>query len=170
MMGYLHKALSVLQYLMRAKDHEIPIDALRERFSLKGGGLIRHGGKATVGHVAEGDYQRLGFNFNGRRYRLLGHRVVFALTHGRWPDSELDHRSRIKTHNDADNLHEVTHSQNSHNRPVQRNNKLGVKGVYIDKHTGLYRAEMKVGGARWKSPRFHTLEEAIAARLAHEEP
>jgi HNH endonuclease len=166
MMGYCLKVLRVLQHLMQARDHEIPIDALRKRFSLHDGILVRHGGKATIGHIAEGDYQRLGFNFNGRRYRLLGHRVVFALTHGRWPESELDHKNRVKIGNDADNLHEVT--QNSHNRPVQRNNKLGVKGVYIDKWTGLYRAEIKVGGKRWKSPRFATLEEAIAARRARE--
>jgi hypothetical protein len=27
-----------------------------------------------------------------RKLQLLAHRIVFALTHGRWPPAELDHK------------------------------------------------------------------------------
>jgi hypothetical protein len=48
------------------------------------------------------------------------------------------------------------------NRPMQKNNSLGVKGIV--KHGANYRFEIRANGRRIRKSGFHTIEEAHAAR------
>jgi len=57
------------------------------------------------------------------------HQVIWLLVYGVWPD-EIDHENRIRDDNRINNLRKCSRSQNNANRPAQRNNKLGVKGVF----------------------------------------
>ena len=68
----------------------------------------------------------------GRLFKrgLLGHRVVFALVHGHWPSTEIDHINGIRTDNRVSNLREVSSSENSRNCALRINNISGVLGVH----------------------------------------
>lgn len=59
------------------------------------------------------------------------HRLVYMLTYGRWPASELDHINCVKTDNRLDNLREATRSQNLFNQPARKGSRTKVRGVYV---------------------------------------
>ena len=67
-------------------------------------------------------------------YRL--HRIVYS-AHNPTEDISLfqiDHIDCDKTNNNIDNLRTATHSQNQHNIPTQKNNKLGYKNIRENKN------------------------------------
>ena len=64
------------------------------------------------------------------RVGYKAHRVIWLLMTGEWPSSFIDHEDTNKQNNKWSNLRLATKAQNSMNRPVQSNNKLGMKGVY----------------------------------------
>lgn len=103
---------------------------------------------------------------------LQGHRIAWALHYGSWPSGPIDHINRQPSDNRIANLRVVTPSQNSLNRGVQSNNRLGVKGVYADKKGG-YRAAITVNGKRHNLGRFDTIDQASSAYqsvIAAQEP
>lgn len=51
----------------------------------------------------------------------------------------------------------------------QSNNSSGIKGVWFDKSRGLWAAEIKIRGKRYRLGRFAKLEDAAAARKQAEE-
>lgn len=51
----------------------------------------------------------------------------------------------------------------------QSNNTSGIKGVWFDKSRGLWAAEIKIRGKRYRLGRFAKLEDAAAARKQAEE-
>jgi hypothetical protein len=116
--------------------------------------------------------EALGSVANSRGYRhgtLLGHkvtahRVAYALYTGEWPQGEVDHINGCKTDNSAENLREVTPSENCRNQRKPRNNTSGVIGVWFDKRRGRWRAEARHGGMNHKLGTFDTKEDAVAAR------
>jgi len=92
----------------------------------------------------------------------IASRLVYLHVTGEHPEAEVDHRSRGRADDRADNLRPATHGQNQMNRMVGRNNKLGIKGIYLDK--GKYRATIHDGGKTHHLGRFSKLADAIAAR------
>ncbi len=98
-------------------------------------------------------------NLNGKLYRA--HRLIFLIEHGYIPDC-IDHINGDKDDNRISNLREVTESQNMMNRPVQKNNKTGLKGVSL--HSGgLWRARIVVNRKEYSLGLFKTKELAHAA-------
>ena len=91
--------------------------------------------------------------FDGRRFKA--HRVVFYLTHGRWP-AMIDHIDGNPLNNAADNLREITNAENQHNQRC-------AKGYTFDR--GAYKVAIKVGGQDIYIGRFRTEAEARAAYL-----
>lgn len=125
------------------------------------------------GHTTPG--QQAGYvSGNGYRYvgidgkRLLEHRVVFAMTHGRVPSKHIDHINGNKTDNRPENLRECTHSENLQNVGMRSDNTTGVRGVSWDRRRKKYAAELILQGRKKYLGRFDTLAEAAAAREAAE--
>ena len=89
---------------------------------------------------------------NGYRYiQLFGrkyasHRLVWLMEHGKFPDMFIDHIDGNKLNNHISNLREVSNKQNTENRGVQKNNKLGRKGVSFNKKLKKYVAQIQHHG------------------------
>ena len=111
--------------------------------------FVREDGKLAwrvtrKGHVQKnrlaGGQNRLGYmcvRFCGKCY--LAHRVVWLLTHGEWPDGQIDHINQNKTDNRPANLRVVTSQVNNQNKMLSIvNSKTGLLGVA--EYKGKYRA------------------------------
>ena len=94
-------------------------------------------------------------------YRYRAHRLAFFYMRGYWP-REIDHKNGDSLDNHWSNLRKCTSSQNSANRGPQKNNKLGVKGVYRTKN-GKFRVQVSKDGKNIYRGRFDTLAIAICA-------
>jgi hypothetical protein len=83
---------------------------------------------------------------------------------------DCDHIDHNTLNHQKHNLRNVTHSHNSMNRRgAMKNNRLGVLGVYFDKHSNRFRSTICKDGKQIFLPSRHTIEEAIADRKAAEE-
>lgn len=112
----------------------------------------------------------------GRRHIAIdrtvfaAHRLAWLYVYGAWPSGQLDHRNLNKLDDRIENLRPATRQQNSANRPVLRNNRLGVKGVSITprvRRPQRYRARIRVDNRLIHLGYFSTPEQASEAyRLA----
>lgn len=66
----------------------------------------------------------------GRQFKLLQHRVVWALNYGEWPAGDIDHINGDKLDNRLENLRVVSPGENSRNKALHRKNRSGVPGVW----------------------------------------
>lgn len=123
--------------------------------------LITKGRRAKAGNVAgyrdAKGYMRV--EIDDRSYKL--HRLAFLYMTGSWPPDQVDHRDNDKANNAWENLRAANNVGNNANIPVQKNNKLGVKGVH--RAGGKYRACIRVGGKLVHLGYFETPEQAGAA-------
>ena len=125
-----------------------PISRLHELFEVRGGGLYRRvrQGKAAAGARAGGPH-----NAGYERVRVDGeyflvHRVVFALVHGRWPESDVDHRNGSGVDNAPSNIREASHAQNMRNGKGRKNNTSGAPGVSWDTSRGKWAVTISHNG------------------------
>lgn len=95
------------------------------------------------------------------------HRVIWAIVHGTWPISEIDHINGIRTDNRLANLRLVTSSENSRNCRRYSNNTSGHTGIYwyARRRNWIVKVAVEVGKHR-EIGKFRTLKEALAARDA----
>ena len=77
-----------------------------------------------------------------------------------------DHIDRNTFNNRRYNLRPATHSENSTNCSLQKNNTSGVKGVFWHKRMQKWQVQINVKGKRIHIGSFDTIEEATRARLA----
>ena len=98
------------------------------------------------------EYVRVGKN------KLL-HRIIMNAPAG----MEVDHRNNNKLDNRRSNLRICTAAQNKKNRPKQKNNSSGYKGVDYKKNCKSYRARISADNQRFYLGDFKTAEEAGAA-------
>lgn len=97
------------------------------------------------------------------RQRVVVHRVVFAIFHGRWPDGDVDHINGIRSDNRPCNLREATRSQNLCNRP-SAGGTSEFKGVSWSTKSRKWRAQCYTATGRNKHlGHFDTEEEAARA-------
>lgn len=87
-------------------------------------------------------------------------------------DKEVDHINGVKADNRRENLRLCTPSENKSNRGLQKNNKLGVKGIHFG--YGKFQANIKKDGKRHYLGAYKTIQEAVdaynkAARELHGE-
>ena len=94
---------------------------------------------------------------------VLAHRVIWAMTHGRWPVG-VDHINGDRRDNRIANLREADQAENVKNLRIRSDNKTGVAGV--TKLRNGWSARIKSGNVQTYLGRFATLEDAIAAREA----
>ena len=105
----------------------------------------------------------------GRKVRnIMAHRVIFALTYGRWPADEIDHKNRNKAQVQIANLRETTRSQNMQNTGLCRTNTSGAKGVSWYASKNKWQAYLDVNGRRVFHQYFDKFDDAVAARRAAE--
>jgi hypothetical protein len=91
-------------------------------------------------------------------------RLAWLYVHGKWPKGVVDHINRVRNDNRICNLRDVNRSRNSLNTEYTTS-KAKVRGVT---YAPPWRAFIQVDGKRKDLGRFHTLEEAVAARKAAE--
>jgi hypothetical protein len=113
-------------------------------------------------------YSRVSIKIGDRRYRFYTHRIVFAITYGRWPDARIDHENRDKSANGIENLREATSGQNKQNTGLRSDNTSGFKGVMWVKGKRKWRAEIGVSGRKIHLGYFTDVLDAVMARLKAE--
>lgn len=99
--------------------------------------------------------------FHGKH--CLAHRIVFALTAGKWPENEIDHINGAPTDNRPENLREATRCKNGQNRKVSRNNTSGHKGVSWNSQAGKWEARIRAGNHIHRLGYFADIEAAASA-------
>ena len=122
-------------------------------------------GRRPVGRVL-GSKTRHGYvqvSVGSRSY--TAQRLAWLYTHGKWPDGVVDHINRARDDNRICNLRCVNYSQNALNTEYTTS-KAKTRGVT---YAPPWKATIQVNGKRKDLGRFHTLEEAVAARKAAEE-
>lgn len=95
--------------------------------------------------------------------RFLVHQVIFAMTHGRWAQGDIDHIDGNPSNNRSSNLREVSRSVNMRNARRRSNNSSGLGGVYRDRR-GLWCANIWVGGKCIYLGSSESFEEACRLR------
>lgn len=91
------------------------------------------------------------------------HRLAWFLTHGQWPDGEVDHINGDKVDNRLDNLRVVDRAGNSQNqRAAHRDNSSGFLGVTWNKQHCRWQAKLQV------NKKMHHVGYFDAPEVAHE--
>lgn len=105
--------------------------------------------------------------FAGRTYKRS--RVVFYITHGRWPAPCVDHIDGNSLNDCPSNLREASYTQNAQNQAPRRNKASGLpQGV--SPYQGKYRAQIMVNGKRKVLGQFNDPQEAaLAYQIARRE-
>lgn len=153
----------------------VPVEELHRRFSYdpETGSLTwisRPSKRVRVGSDA-------GFIDPVTKYRRVGlagrcvgvHRVIWAMQTGAWPQDQIDHINGVTHDNRWVNLREATNAENNCNRPRQKNNKSGFKGVRYDPKGPVlkpWRAAIERDGQQQNLGFFAVPEEAHAAYCA----
>ena len=107
---------------------------------------------------------------DGRGYLVTGldnslwsnHRIVFAMTHGWWPD-EVDHFDQNKMNNAPSNLRAANRPLNARNNSLRSDSSTGVTGVDL-LGNGSFRARITYDKHTVTLGCFSTLEQATLAR------
>lgn len=119
------------------------------------------GGKRKAGAIA-GRITRRGYRVIGIfRMQLAAHRLAWAFVHGSFPTGMLDHINCDRSDNRISNLREATASTNTANSRLRANNACGFKGVYWNKSSRSWCANIRVNG------KLHWLGTHATPELAH---
>jgi len=109
-------------------------------------------------------------NGKGYRYgvvsyqRVYAHRVVWLLTHGEWPQGEIDHIDRNRSNNRPHNLRVVSHVENCANRGLSAANTSGHANISLSSDRQKWCVNKRLAGRKIAIGRYDTLDQAIAAR------
>lgn len=124
---------------------------------------IKTNPRAPAGQVAGGLDQK-GYahvSILGKQYRA--HRVAWMLHYGSWPNGQIDHIDGVKNNNRIENLREATAAENQRNKPKNKNNTSGFKGVSRHKQTGKWAAVICLNGKQQHLGVYATPEAAHEA-------
>lgn len=118
----------------------------------------RHAGRCTGTPDPDG-YLRI--NIQGIPHLL--HQLAWAIYYGEFIPL-IDHKNLVHGDNWIDNLRKATHSQNQHNRTINKNNKSGFKGVCWHSKMQKWRAYIVVN---WKQKHLGLFDNAEEAHRAY---
>lgn len=117
-----------------------------------------------AGTISSHGYIRISIDNVG----YMAHRLAWFYVYGKWPNGQLDHINRIKTDNRISNLRDVTPSQNSKNKGLNKNNTSGCAGVYYKKEKRTWVAGIRDNGKVKYLGSFKDKEMAVIARRSYE--
>lgn len=122
--------------------------------------------RAVAGTPAGNPYSNgyLRLQIDGQEY--LCHRLAWLYMTGEFPESELDHRNRIRSDNSWDNLRASNTSLNKFNTGLSSRNKSGVKGVSWSSKRSVWQAGICAYGKKIYVGEFKELSDAEAAIIA----
>ena len=98
----------------------------------------------------------------GRTY--LEHHLIWFIYYGVWPSGQIDHINQQRDDNRIVNLRDVSKAENARNRTRNPNSKLGEHGIWFNKRTHKYVAEITLNGKKVYQKSFTDLDEAIKER------
>ena len=96
-------------------------------------------------------------------YRLLAHRVAWALYHGEWPPEQIDHINRNKQDNRISNLRAATPSENMLNRDFAPRRMGCPRGVRWVGAKQKFHATLSIRGQKKHLGSFDSADAASAA-------
>jgi hypothetical protein len=108
----------------------------------------------------------LSINVLGRLY--IGHRVIWAMVHGKWPTHQIDHIDGNRLNNRIENMRDVTSQDNGMNAAMNSKNTSGHAGVYLNKRSNLWCAQMKHLGRTYHLGSGRDFDAVVALRKAEE--
>jgi len=114
------------------------------------------GGVSTFGHMT----------ISVDKKRLMAHRVAWAITHGDWPKTDIDHINGDPADNRMLNLRMVTRGHNLQNqKKAHHDSKSGLLGVEVrvGKRKTYWIAKIFAEGVLHRLGAFSSAEEASAA-------
>jgi HNH endonuclease len=144
-----------LRWRVRPRGH---FQTLRAHISWN----TKHSTKVAGGFDNRG-YRRISIDGRFRKSR----RIIWIWMTGRTP-VEVDHKNGNRGDNRWQNLRDTNRLGNQRNRKVNSNSTTTVAGVYIDKRTGRFQAQISVRGKQKRLGSFETLDAAVQARRAAE--
>ena len=110
-------------------------------------------------------YYKLNLYKNGKCKLFKIHRLVaIAFIDNPFNKPCVDHIDNNPLNNNLSNLRFATLKENQHNSSMSCKNTSTVKGVYFDKPTNKWRAQITLNGKRIHIGLYNTLEEARIAR------
>ena len=92
------------------------------------------------------------------------HRVVFAMAHGRWPATSIDHINGNRLDNRPINLREASPSQQGMNKCRQSNNTSEATGVVFHRGANKWAAKIQANRKSTHLGLFNSFEDAVLAR------
>lgn len=125
----------------------------------------RYAGCPALGAVEQAGYGH--GDIRGKRYKA--HRVAWALHHGEWPETGIDHINGDPSDNRIANLRKATAQENMRNQKLSSANKSGVIGVCWAPHRNKWSAQIKVDKKKIHLGLFDSLDAAAAARKVAEQ-
>ena len=130
--------------------------------------------KGMVTIVDSSDYEELSKNkwyystkgyavrdefINGKKVKIWMHRRVSNPP----LNKQVDHINHDKLDNRRDNLRHCTNQENHANKPLNKTNSSGYKGVSFHKETGKWRAAIEIKGKKISLGLHHDIKEAAKA-------
>lgn len=105
--------------------------------------------------------------------RILGipfraHRVIWAMSFGKWPDNEIDHIDGNRANNAPSNLRQATRLVNGRNQKRPKDNQSGYIGVSFYARGSTWQAFIVVNGKKLHLGYFKDKKTAIAVRAEAE--
>lgn len=98
----------------------------------------------------------------GKRY--AEHRLAWFYVHGDMPKLLIDHINHDRSDNRLDNLRQVTVSENARNRAKNTNSRTQEVGIWYNKRTHKYIAQIRLHGRKVFQKAFDDVNDAIIAR------
>lgn len=94
---------------------------------------------------------------------VLAHRAAWAIVHGEFPASQIDHINGDRSDNRLANLRQFTAAENARNRK-RRDGRTGKVGVTWYEDTQKWRAQIKVDGVNHSLGYFDDYRAAVEVR------
>lgn len=93
------------------------------------GFFVRKGSGKRADTSMKIGYRRVRMTLGGEKCEFYAHRLAWLVTHGSWPEDEIDHIDGKRGNNSILNLRAVTRAENAKNLKLRHDNRSGFPGV-----------------------------------------